>query len=105
MKSTIPPRVRGYALFEDDKPEVPKVSRYGEDGSPLVFFSEREAEKQIARITLVKMQRFMDGYGDFDEAMTMSVYYLPVEIDADGSVITAAGKRFPAKAGALARNC
>ncbi len=71
---------------------VPVVS--DEEGKFVVFETEVEAQKEIAEHTMIRIQQFLDGERDFDDAITVEEYVLPVVINPEGIITDEAGNRF-----------
>lgn len=71
---------------------VPVVS----DGEEkyVVFETELEAQKEIADHEIRRLQQFLDGERDFDDAITVEEYVVPVTVQADGSFTDADGNLF-----------
>lgn len=61
---------------------------------PCVFKTEREAQREIADNAITRLQEFMDGHRDFEDAMTVEEYVVPVEVSPDGSIVDECGKVF-----------
>ena len=71
---------------------VPSVR--DERGLPCVFKTEVEAQREIADFMRTRLQEFIDGHRDFEDAMTVEEYVVPVDVYPDGSVVDEAGNRF-----------
>ena len=71
---------------------VPVVSD-GEENY-VVFETELEAQKEIADHEIRRLQHFLDGERDFDDAITVEEYVVPVTVLADGSFTDADGNLF-----------
>ena len=63
---------------------VPSV--WTDTGLPLVYKTRHEAEIDIAELMMDRLQEFMDGNRDFDDAMTVEEYIVEVGVFADGSI-------------------
>ena len=61
---------------------------------PVVFATELEAQREIADHQLTRIQQFLDGERDFDDAMTTDEFVLPVKVWPDGSISTEDGKKY-----------
>jgi hypothetical protein len=98
-KSTAPAGTRNaFCIFIDTLCEgrVPLVTDGG--GRYVVFDTELEAQKEIADDAMTRLQQFMDGERDFDDAITVEEYILPVTVHPDGSFTDEAGKTHGPKA-------
>ena len=64
------------------------------EGLPCVFDTELEAQREIVDNAMTRLQEFLDGERDFDDAITVEEYVVPVTLLADGSVVDEDGRRF-----------
>ena len=62
-----------------------------EDDYPAVFATELEAQREIADHQLTRIQQFLDGERDFDDAITTDEFILPVDVWPDRSISTEEG--------------
>ena len=60
----------------------------------IVFDAELEAQKEIADYAMARLQQFLDGERDFEDAIEVEEYVVPVVVHPDGSFTDEAGKRF-----------
>ena len=63
-------------------------------GLPCVFKAEVEAQREIADFVMTRLQEFIDGHRDFEDAMTVEEYVVPVDVYPDGSIVDEAGNHF-----------
>lgn len=56
------------------------------EGKPYFFETSKEAEETIIEDLMARLQECLDGGRDFDDAITVEEYILPVERLADGSL-------------------
>lgn len=63
----------------------------GETGFPIVYETELEAQREIADHQLTLIQQFLDGQREFDDAMTVEDFILPVDVWPDGTISTEDG--------------
>jgi len=86
-----------YCIFIDTLAEgtVPSV-REGDD-LPCLFATRVEAEREIADNLITRLQEFIDGQRDFEDAMTVDEHILEVDVLADGSIVDAEGNHFGAR--------
>ena len=52
-----------------------------------VFSTEREAQLEIVDFMMTRLQQFIDGERDFDDAVTLEEYVVEVEVLPDGSIV------------------
>lgn len=77
---------KGYSIFINTFFEgaVPSVtepfpdSHGGETERVCVFPTEREAQLEIADTMMIKLQQFIDGERDFEDAVTLEEYVVEV---------------------------
>ena len=65
---------------------------------PVVFATELEAQREIADHQMTRIQQFLDGERDFDDAITTDEFVLPVKVWPDGSISTGDGRFFEKQA-------
>ena len=70
---------------------VPVVS---DDDAYVVFETEVEAQKEIVDFTMTRLQQFLDGERDFDDAITVEEYVVPVTVHPDGTFTDEDGNCF-----------
>ena len=70
---------------------VPLVS--DEDGY-VVFATELEAQKEIVDYQMTRLQQFLDGERDFEDAMAVEKYIVPVTVHPDATIVDQTGTRF-----------
>lgn len=71
---------------------VPVVS--DGDGKYVVFETELEAQKEIVDNAMTRLQQFLDGERDYEDAITVEEYVVPVKVDSDGRITDDTGKHF-----------
>lgn len=93
---------RGFCIFIDTviQGPVPSVRERGVDDadeSPekiCVFATELEAQREVADFMMTRLQEFIDGERDFEDATTVDEYIVEVDVCPDGTIIDADGNRF-----------
>lgn len=75
---------------------VPVVS--DEDGY-CVFATELEAQKEIIDYQMTRLQQFLDGEREFEDAMEVEEYIVPVTIYPGGVIVDKEGRCFGPKPG------
>lgn len=85
---------RAYCIFIDTALEgtVPAV-RNGDD-KPCIFATLVEAQREIADNMITRLNEFMDGERDFDDALTVEEFIVKVDVMPDESIIDAEGNHF-----------
>ena len=71
---------------------VPTVS--DGEGKRLVFETEVAAQREIVDHAITRLQQFLDGERDFDDAITVEEYVVAVSVHPDGTTTDAAGNTF-----------
>jgi hypothetical protein len=71
---------------------IPTVS--DGDGKYVVFETELEAQKEIVDNAMIRLQEFLDGERDFDDAITVEEYVVAVQVGPDGIITDENGKTF-----------
>ena len=93
---------RGYCIFIDTvfQGAVPSVSEIEStdscDGPKgfCVYATQLEAEREIADFMMTRLQQFLDGERDFDDAVTVEEYVVEVDVLPDGKIVDANGNCF-----------
>jgi hypothetical protein len=88
------PLTKGFCIFVDSICEgrVP-LWRDG-DGKFVVYESEVAAQREIVDDLMIRLQEFLDGYRDFEDAMCVEEYVSAVSMLADGSLMDEDGNVF-----------
>jgi hypothetical protein len=60
---------------------------HDENGMPIVYPTIEAAQREIADDAMEKLRQFLAGERDFDDAMTVEDYILPVDVLPDGSIL------------------
>jgi hypothetical protein len=85
------PARNGFAIFCPTVFQGIMPACYEED-HPVVFATEVEAQREIADNQLIRIQQFLDGQRDFDDAITTDEFVLPVDVLLDGSITVESGR-------------
>ena len=70
---------------------VPVVS---DENGYVVFETELEAQKVIVDNQMTRLRQFLDGEREFEDAMTVEEYVVPVSFHSDGVIVDEAGNCF-----------
>ena len=65
------------------------------EGKAWVFATRVAAEREVADLLITRLQEFLDGDRDFEDAMTVEEYVVEVEVSDNGSFIDTEDGRFP----------
>ena len=90
----------GFCIYIDTfcQGPVPVVSEM--DGGSVggekyvVFETELEAQRDIVDNAMSRLQQFLDGERDFDDAITLEEYVVPVTVHLDGTITDESGNCF-----------
>jgi len=63
---------------------VPVVS--DENDNYIVFETELEAQREIADYAMTRLRQFLDGERDFDDAIVIEEYVVPVTVHGGGII-------------------
>lgn len=82
---------KGYSIFINTffQRAVPAVTEPFPDGDGgetervCVFPTEREAQLEIVDAMMIRLQQFIDGERDFEDAVTLDEYVVEVEMPED----------------------
>jgi len=91
----MPTKLRtGYCIYLNTfcQGPVPVVSD-GED-KYVVFETELAAQREIADYAMTRIQQFLNGERDFDDAMTVEEYTVAVSVHPDGKITDEDGNCF-----------
>lgn len=86
----------GYCIYINTFCEgaVPTVS--DEDGY-IVFETEVEAQREIVDNLKIRLEQFLNGERDFEDAITVEEYVVPVTLHPDGMITDEDGRCFAQK--------
>lgn len=87
------PTRSGYAIFRDYLFQGHVPACYDQTNFPVVFPTELEAQREIADTQLTRIQEFLDGERDFNDAISTDEFILPVFVWPDGSISTEDGTK------------
>lgn len=79
---------RGFCIFLDTFFQGPTLAVTEEENRPCVFSTELDAQREIADNMMTRLRQFLDGERDFDDAITVEEYVVPVTVLADGTIRT-----------------
>lgn len=86
-----------YSVFIDTVCEGGVPAIRDADDKPVVFATRAEAQREIADNLITRLQEFIDGERDFDDAMSVADYIVQVRLLPDRSVIDPDGNHFDAR--------
>lgn len=65
-----------------------------ENGFPITYATEREAQIEIAEMLIEHLHQFIEGEREFHDARTTDDFILPVHVWPDGTIEIEDGRRF-----------
>lgn len=89
----ISPRKNGFCVYVDTWCDGPVVAVHNENDKPLVFQTERAAQLEIVDSLMIRLNQFIDGEREFDDAINVDEYVVPVWVSPDGIVCDENGRK------------
>jgi len=86
-----------FCIFIDTVCEGRVPAWHDKNLMPVVYPTIEAAQREIADDVMEKLQQFLDGQRDFDDAMEVEDYILPVDVLPDGSILDEDGNCFGKK--------
>jgi len=83
----------GFCIYIDTVCQGP-VPIWRDDNGYVVFATELLAQREIADDLILRLQQFLAGERDFDDAMTVEEYIVPVTVRSDGTIVDEEGNCF-----------
>lgn len=68
----------GFCIYIDTLIDGPVPVELDEAGGPIVYATEADAKRVIAEDTIERLRQFLEGQRDFEDAMTVEEYVVPV---------------------------
>lgn len=85
---------RGFCIYVNSICEGATPVEFDGNGRPFIYATESEAQKAIAEYTIERLQQYIAGERDFDDAMTVEEYVVDVDVWLDGSISDESGQCF-----------
>jgi len=83
-----------FCIYIDTICQGPTPTWHDEKGNPVVYQTRVEAEREIAELTIERLEQFLKGEREFEDAMNVEDYIVEVDVLADGSILDEAGNHF-----------
>ncbi|MCX6901570.1 MAG: hypothetical protein NT105_23065 [Verrucomicrobia bacterium] len=84
----------GFCIFENVLSQGPTPIVSDGENKYVVFETELEAQKEIADYAMTRLRQFIDGERDFDDAIVVDEYVVPVTVHPDGTITDEDGRCF-----------
>jgi len=83
----------GFCVYIDTfcQGPVPVVS---DENGYIIFQTELEAQKEIVDNQMARLQQFLDGEREYEDAISVEEYVVPVTLHPDGIITDADGNMF-----------
>jgi hypothetical protein len=95
MSQDVSPNLRtGFCIYINTLCQGPVPVVSDGEGKYIVFETELEAQREIVDYAMTRLQQFLDGERDFDDAITVEEYVVPVTVHPDGTITDEAGNCF-----------
>lgn len=94
MRDTRQPIRSAYSIFTRTICEGVVPAWYDETNFPVIYATELEAQHEIADALMEHLQQFLGGERDFEEAISVDDFILPVDVWPDGSISIEDGSIF-----------
>ncbi len=94
MQESQKPVRSGYAIFRPTVFQGTMPACYDATDYPVAFPTELEAQREIADTQLTRIQEFLDGERDYEDAITTDEFVLPVDVWSNGSISTEGGRTY-----------
>lgn len=94
MQDNQQPVRSAFSIFINTVCEGTIPAWWSEGDYPEVYATELEAQREVVDLLQTRLQEFLDGERDFDDAITLEDFILPVEVWPDGSISTEDGSTF-----------
>lgn len=88
------PTRSAYAIFTQTICEGLVPAWYDENNLPVIYDTEAEAQLEIVDTLMEQLRQFQNGEREFDDAIAIDDFILPVDVWPDGSISTEDGCTF-----------
>jgi hypothetical protein len=86
----------GFCIYIDTLCQGP-VPVASDNNGYIVFESELDAQKEIVDNQMPRLQQFLDGERDYEDAISVEEYVVPVTVHPDGTITDETGNCFGPK--------
>jgi hypothetical protein len=86
----------GFCIYMDTFFQGPIPTLSDEDGY-IVFATRLEAQREIVDYQMTRLRQFLDGEREFEDAISVDEYVVPVTVQPDGKIVDEDGRCFGPK--------
>jgi hypothetical protein len=94
MAHTNSPDTIGFCIYINTLCQGPVPVVSDGEGKYVVFETELEAQREIVDNAMIRLEQFLEGERDFDDAITVEEYVVPVTVYPDGTITDETGNCF-----------
>jgi hypothetical protein len=94
MRNVRQPVRSAHAIFTQTICEGLVPAWYDESNFPVIYATELEAQREIADDLMERLQQFLKAEREFDDAINVDDFILPVDVWPDGSISMEDGSTF-----------
>ena len=76
----------GHAIYIDTFFQGPVAAERSEADKPIAYPTKRAAQCEIAELAIIRLEQFLAGERDFEDATTIEEFIVPVDLHPDGSI-------------------
>lgn len=87
----------GYCIFTDTVCEGRIPAWHNDKDLPVAYPTLEAAQREIADDVMERLRQFLEDEREFEDAMTVEDYILPVDVLPDGSILDEDGNCFGKK--------
>ena len=95
MNSAITNKI-GFCIYVDTVCHGAVPIELNERGKPIVYPTLLDAQRKIVGNTIIRLQQFLEGERDYEDAMSTEEYIVEVDVFQDGSITDASENFFGA---------
>lgn len=91
----MPRNKSAFCIYIDTFFQGPVPVERDENDKPVAYATQLEAEREIAEYAIERIHQFLEGEREFEDAITVEEYVVPVTVSDDGSITDEHGRVFP----------
>lgn len=86
----------GFCIYIDTLCQGP-VPAVSDENGYIVFATELEAQREIVDHQITRLRQFLDGERDYEDAISVDEFVVPVTVQPDGKIVDEDGRCFGPK--------